>query len=100
MAVAFVRKVTGLTAEQYDRITAEVSAILGEGNLPEGGLLHLAGPVEGGWMIVEAWESEEALNRYRAEVLGPASTRAGVPTPPGPVRSAFAVHKLIGRLRA
>lgn len=36
---------------------------------PPGLISHVAGPVEGGWRIVNVWESEDAYRRFVSERL-------------------------------
>jgi hypothetical protein len=38
---------------------------------------------DGGWRVLELWESEEDARRFRDERLMPAFDAAGVPRPPG-----------------
>lgn len=49
----------------------------------EGALLHIAGPTERGWRVIEVWASEDAQRRFQRDRLDPACERAGVdrPTP-------------------
>ena len=66
--------------EAYER----VADLLGDGR-PPGGVLHLAGPgPNGGWRVIELWESEAAARRFFEERLLPAVEAVGatsVPTP-------------------
>ena len=60
MAVAQVHELAGMTKELYDRAMQDL-------NLPDpppGSLVHMAGPMDGGWRIVEVWESEEAATAF------------------------------------
>lgn len=64
--------------ELYERILANI-----DHDLPMGGILHLAGPApEGGWRVVELWESPEEAKRFLTEHFAPALSAAGVPGPP------------------
>src|SRR5262245_53514254 len=62
---------------------------------PPGGLLHLAGPhPDGGWLIVDVWESADAFERFAGERLLPAARELGI----SPVRpKVFPVHELLAR---
>ncbi len=52
---------------------------------PAGGIFHAAGPSpNGGWRVLEVWESEEDAGRFRDERLFPAFDAAGVPRPQSP----------------
>src|SRR3954452_11841154 len=75
---AYCQDMPGVTEETSARVDAEV------GDAPVPGLIaHVAGPMRGGWRIVDIWESEEAAQRFQVERLGPAVQRAtaGAPTP-------------------
>lgn len=52
---------------------------------PAGGLLHLAGPSpNGGWRVIEVFNSEEEAKRFLTERLGPAFQAIGASPPPQP----------------
>ena len=59
MAIGFVLDIPGMTEAQY----RTVRDVLGEGLQP-GNLVHMAGPIEGGWRVVEVWESPEAMGAF------------------------------------
>jgi hypothetical protein len=72
----------GGTQEQYEYL----DGLMGEGvaNQPERRLLA-AGPSEDGWMIIQVWDSQEALERFLQEHLRLAIESAGdrgYPQPP------------------
>jgi hypothetical protein len=49
---------------------------------PEGGIFHIAGPgPNGGWRVIEVWESEEQADTFFREHLVPALRATGVPPP-------------------
>jgi len=61
------------TQETYEKMRAQLGL---EG--PAGGILHLAGPApNGGWRVIELWESEEEASRFLKERFGPALKAAG-----------------------
>jgi len=67
--------------EIYDRIRELVGL-----DEPAGGIFHVAGPSpNGGWRVIEVWESEEDAQRFLSERLRPAFEAVGG------VRSAAAV---------
>jgi len=72
MAVAFLQELPGTTQEQYDQVREAF-----RGKTAEGRIFHVAGPMEGGWRIVDVWESQEAVNKFFQE-LGPAAQAAGM----------------------
>ena len=72
MAIAMLFEVPGLTSEQYDAVAREVS-------LPAPGqIFHLAGPMEGGWRVLEVWKSQEAVDAFYREKLEPGLHSAGI----------------------
>jgi hypothetical protein len=75
---AFVQDVAA-SWEQYEQITA---AFLQP--VPEGLILHLAGPTDEGFRVIDVWDSEETWQRFRAERLGPAIAALGGPSRPEP----------------
>ena len=78
MPVAFLQEIPGATQEQYDQVVESL-----RGKTAEGRIFHVAGPMEGGWRVVDVWESQEAVNTFFQELLGPALQAAGVAaTPP------------------
>ena len=52
---------------------------------PAGGIFHAAGPSpNGGWRVIEVWESEEDAKAFVTERLLPAFNALGAPPPPPP----------------
>ena len=79
MAVAFLVDASGTTQERYDQV---IETLQRAGITAQGRIFHVAGPMEGGWRIVDVWESQEAVNKFFQE-LGPALQAAGIAaTPP------------------
>lgn len=78
MAVAMVIEWQGVDQEAYLSLLRELD--LGDRMFP-GAVLHLAGPVEGGWRAVDVWDSPEAFERFLREKLEAAGARAGLPAP-------------------
>jgi hypothetical protein len=80
MAVAMMVDNPEGSREIYER----VRDVLGL-EKPAGGIVHVAGPSpNGGWRVIEVWESEEDAKRFVAERLLPAFEAVGAPTPPPP----------------
>jgi hypothetical protein len=88
MAVGIRTELAGVTAEQFDQVRAATDP---EGNPPDGLIFHASGPVEGGWGIVDFWESSEHHQRFVAERVVPAMAAAGATGAPD-VRE-FEVHE-------
>jgi hypothetical protein len=76
MALVAIFDVPGMTAEQYDQTVRELEKA-GLGN-PDGRLYHVAASKDGGWLVVDVWESEEKFGGF-GESLMPILQAEGVP---------------------
>jgi quinol monooxygenase YgiN len=87
MAIAFVFDVPGMTQEHYEQSRREV------GNpLEQGALVHVAGPIEGGWCVMEVWPSQESANVFfGSQKVQQILQNAGIPLAQPVV---FSVHAL------
>ena len=92
MAVALVIEFPGTTREQYDKVMKSVG-LDNTTEPPPGALLHLAGPTENGWEVIDVWESRADFDKFLADKLGRAVQEAGI-TPPRPKE--FPVYKMLG----
>ena len=60
---------SGMSAELYDQVNNRVNP---PGDAPAGLIFHSAGPSpEGGWRIVDVWESRETFDRFFETNVGP-----------------------------
>lgn len=90
MTVTMVMEMPGATQAFYDKVLDNLG-IGPEGALIEGQLAHIASPMDGGWRVVDVWESEEAFNKFAKERLGSALAAAGAPSD-GPPPKFFPVR--------
>jgi len=74
MALAFLFEIPGYTEVQQDQIIEHLER---SGKTAQGRIFHLDGPMEGGWRILDVWESQEALNTFFQEALGPTLQELG-----------------------
>lgn len=92
MAVGIRLKFAGGTQEHYDAAHAVMEIV---SNPPEGMIVHSAGPVDGGWGVIDFWASREEFDRFVSERLMPGLHGLGdrgFPSPPD-VKE-FPVHNL------
>jgi hypothetical protein len=89
MAVGIRLKIAGVTAEQIDQLNAAIDP---DGNPPDGIIFHSSGPVDGGWGVIDFWQSREQFDRFAEERIGPAMAAIGAPGPPPEVHE-FPVHE-------
>jgi hypothetical protein len=88
MAIALIVDMPGVTQQQYE---AAGKAL---GNPQEhGALVHIAGPTQEGWRVVEVWPSQEAVQSFFGNpTVQRAFHEAGIP----PVQpTVFPVHVLL-----
>lgn len=78
------------TQEIYDKVRAQLGM-----DAPVGGILHVAGPApNGGWRVVEVWETVEAASQFLKERSAPALQAAGFTGEP-PRPQFWPVHNYI-----
>ena len=87
MAVAMMVENPHGSREVYEKIRAQLGL-----QRPAGGIFHIAGPSpNGGWRVIEVWESEEEADRFFRERFMPALQALGL-TGPAPKRELWPVH--------
>ena len=87
MAVAMMVDNPNGSRELYEQIREQLGL-----ERPAGGIYHIAGPSpNGGWRVIEVWESEEEAQRFLRERFIPALRELGVDGPPPP-REFWPVH--------
>lgn len=79
MAVAMLMEWPGVTEPHYDAVMKELDL---DRNPPAGGLFHVAGPMKGGWRVVDVWESQNAFETFLQTRVLPAVQKAGLPGQP------------------
>jgi hypothetical protein len=93
MAVGLRLKFDGGTQEQYEAIHSHMRI---DEDPPDGMIFHSAGPIEGGWGVIDFWESRDAFNRFAESTLMPASHELGDQTFADPPEiKEFPVHHYI-----
>jgi hypothetical protein len=91
MSYAFVQDIAA-SWHDYERVSAPALE-----PVPDGLILHVAGPTDEGFRIIAVWESEWAWERFRAERLVPAIACLGGPARPEPTfRELRAAHVVVG----
>jgi hypothetical protein len=68
-----------VTQDQYEAVMKELQLDV---NPPAGGLFHVAGPMSGGWRVVDVWESAEAFQTFSERRIMPAVKKVGITTQP------------------
>ena len=84
MAAGLIIEFQGVDRGIYDAVNSQLGIDMeaGEGDWPDGLLSHAAGPAEdGGFVVLEVWESQAAQNKFMETRLGPALHAGGAPAP-------------------
>jgi hypothetical protein len=89
MAVAVIIDIPEGTAEKYEQV---IASLYPNDKLPDGWQLHLAGPIENGWRVVNVVPSQEEFETFAREELLPATQQVGDPPPQ---LTFFPVYKII-----
>jgi hypothetical protein len=93
VAIGLRVKFEGGTQEQYEAVNAQAGV---EENLPEGLILHAAGPIEDGWGVIDFWESRGHFDRFFESRIVPAIQELGDRAPQAPPDiKEFPVHNII-----
>jgi hypothetical protein len=78
-ALVQVVRIDGMSADDYDAAAEQAAP---GGGAPEGAVFHVAGPIDGGWFVADAWVSREARDRFMENNVGPALENTGATGPP------------------
>lgn len=89
MAVGIRIKFVGMTEEQFDAVNEKVDPA---GDKPAGLIFHASGPIEGGWGVIDFWESREAFDAFAPRIQRSAEA-AGVELQGPPDIKEFPVHE-------
>jgi hypothetical protein len=61
---------------KYEKVRDQVQAAVGE--RPDGQVSHIAGPAhDGGWLVANVWETQDAWDTFKRDTLTPAFEQAG-----------------------
>jgi hypothetical protein len=79
MTVRIHTNLTGVTEEEF----AAVHKLITAGQLPKGLIFHSSGPIDGGWGVIDFWESRQdydaAMPRVQEAIAAAGVTMQGPP---------------------
>jgi len=93
MAVGIRIKFAGLTQEQFDAVNTHVDP---DNNPPKGLLFHASGPIDGGWGVIDFWESRAVFDSFEGRIQQ-AVAASGVKLQGPPDVKEFPVHETFPR---
>ena len=85
-------KLPGVTAEEFDHAHDHVNP---DRKTPQGLVFHASGPIDGGWGIIDFWESRADFDAYFEGSIGPGMAAAGLEPQGAPDVKEFPVHETI-----
>jgi hypothetical protein len=92
VAIGIRIKFSGLTQEQFDAAHDHINP---DRSAPPGLIFHASGPIDGGWGIIDFWESRDAFDAFQDQIqAGMAASGVELQAPPD-VKE-FPVHETIG----
>ncbi len=90
MTVGIRIKFPGVTQEEFDAVNAQIDPA---SDPPAGILFHSSGPIDGGWGVIDFWESREDFDAFQADRIQKAVAAAGVEMQGPPDVKEFPVHE-------
>jgi hypothetical protein len=89
MAVGIRIKFAGLTQEQFDAVNGHVDPA---SDPPAGLIFHASGPIDGGWGVIDFWQSREDFDAFAPRIQRSVEA-AGVELQSPPDVKQFPVHE-------
>jgi hypothetical protein len=90
MAVGIRIKFAGLSQDQFDEVHKHIDPA---SNPPKGLLFHSSGPIDGGWGVIDFWESRPDFDAFQSTRIQEAVASAGVDLQQPPDVKEFPVHE-------
>jgi len=90
MAIGIRIKFAGIGQEEYDKVNEHVDSA---SNPPNGLLFHASGPIDGGWGVIDFWESREDFESFFGTRVAQAVEASGVQPQAPPDIKEFPVHE-------
>lgn len=92
MAVGIRITLPGVGVEEFDRVDAAIDV---RGNHPDGLIFSASGPIDGGWQVIDLWESRAHFDAFAADRIGPAAAASGASVQPEVAE--FPIHEYVSR---
>jgi hypothetical protein len=93
MTIGIRIKLPGVTQEVFDAVHDQINP---ERKAPSGLIFHSSGPIDGGWGVIDFWESREDFDAFQIKIQeGVQAAGAAMQGPPD--IKEFPVHETIQR---
>ena len=89
MAVGIRIRFAGITQDQFDEVNKHVDPT---SDPPKGLLFHASGPIDGGWGVIDFWESREDFDAFTPRIQSSVAA-AGIELQSPPDVKEFPVHE-------
>ncbi len=90
MAVGIRIKLQGVGQEDFDAVNAVIDPA---GDPPKGLILHSSGPIEGGWGVIDFWDSRADFDAFSPRIQAGVE-KVGVQLQGPPDVKEFPVHEM------
>jgi hypothetical protein len=91
MTIGIRIKLPGVTQEQFDLAHQHINP---ERTTPQGLVFHSSGPIDGGWGVIDFWESRQDFDAFQGRIQeGIAASGVTMASPPD--IKEFPVHETI-----
>ena len=91
MAIGIRIKLPGISQEQFDAAHDHINP---DRTAPKGLIFHASGPIDGGWGIIDFWESREDFDAFAPRVQEGMAAAGATPQGPPDIKE-FAVHETL-----
>src|SRR5436190_20606302 len=92
LAIGIRIKLPGVTKEQFDAAHAHINP---DRSSPPGMLFHASGPIDGGWGVIDFYESRADFDAFLESNIQPGIVASGVQMQGPPDIKEFPVHEII-----
>jgi hypothetical protein len=94
VAVGLRIKLPGITEEQFNQVHDQANP---DRTPPKGLLFHASGPIDGGWGIIDFWESRADFDAFAPRITEGMAAAGVEPQGPPDIKE-FPVSEMIGAL--
>jgi hypothetical protein len=91
MTIGIRIKLPGITQEQFDHAHDHINP---DRTVPQGMLFHSSGPIDGGWGVIDFWESRADFDAFSPQIQAGMEAAGVSPQGPPDIKE-FPVHETL-----